>query len=205
MPSFKPEAIFHLGDIAITNSMFTAIIIFAILAAIIFIARSRFSLYKPGKLQIALEMLVGGLRDMAQGIVGHMSTWLVSLLITFFVVILVSNWFGLLPFVPTVGLVEAEGHGEKTEEVVAETEHKAEEKKEEGLKSESLNLGECFSTRKCVITLSGKTYNEAEILHTFRPPTADTSFTVVLALTSIFVVNAIGFMAKGFHYFKKVL
>jgi len=58
----------------------------------------------PGPEQNVFESVVEGLYDMLEAIVGrHMISRVFSLLATLFIFILVSNWFGLLPGVGSIG------------------------------------------------------------------------------------------------------
>jgi F-type H+-transporting ATPase subunit a len=68
--------------------------------------RSRISLENPGKLQLVLEALVGGLIGMLEENVGHKGRQFLGLVGTLGLFILVSNLLGLVPFFssPTVSL-----------------------------------------------------------------------------------------------------
>ena len=64
----------------------------------------------PGPTQNFCEAVVQGLYDMIEGIVGkHMVARVFSLLATLFIFIIVSNWFGLLPGVGSIGWGELGG------------------------------------------------------------------------------------------------
>ncbi len=96
---------------AFTNSIIVAAVVAGI---ILWLARSatRKMELVPGKVgtQNAFEMIVEALYDMVEGIVGrHMVAKVFPLLATLFIFILVSNWFGLLPGVGTVGFGEGRG------------------------------------------------------------------------------------------------
>jgi F-type H+-transporting ATPase subunit a len=68
--------------------------------------KSRISLENPGKLQLVLEALVGGLMGMLEENVGHKGRQFLGLVGTLGLFILVSNLLGLVPFFssPTVSL-----------------------------------------------------------------------------------------------------
>ena len=87
----------------LTNSILVSIFISGF---VIWLCRSatRRMLVVPSPLQNAFEMVVEGLYDMLESIVGrHMIARTFSLLATFFIFILAANWFGLLPGVGSVG------------------------------------------------------------------------------------------------------
>jgi F-type H+-transporting ATPase subunit a len=86
-------------------------VVMAIFVAVLLIVfalwfRSRISLENPGKLQLMLEAVVGGLIGMLEENVGHQGRQFLGLVGTLGLFILVSNLLGLVPFFssPTVSL-----------------------------------------------------------------------------------------------------
>ena len=71
--------------------------------------RKRLSLV-PSKIQLASEIVVGGLFSLFESITGNKTKKFFPFLATLFLLILFLNWTGLLPGVGTIGLKEAE-HG----------------------------------------------------------------------------------------------
>ncbi len=104
------EELFHIGPLSFTNSMVGALLTSLVLGlAAWYITRRSFLV--PGRLQSALELPI----ELMSGIVsGSSSRWrgYVSLILAFFLMILVANWIGLLPGVGTVGIthVDEAGH-----------------------------------------------------------------------------------------------
>jgi F-type H+-transporting ATPase subunit a len=87
----------------LTNSIFVSIFISGF---VIWLCRSatRKMLIVPSPLQNAFELVVEGLYDMLEEIVGrHMIARTFSFLATLFIFILASNWFSLLPGVGSIG------------------------------------------------------------------------------------------------------
>ena len=87
----------------LTNSIFVSVLISGF---VIWLCRSatRKMLIVPSPLQNAFELVVEGLYDMLEEIVGkHMIARTFSFLATLFIFILASNWFSLLPGVGSVG------------------------------------------------------------------------------------------------------
>ena len=87
----------------LTNSIFVSIFISAF---VIWLCRraTRKMLIVPSPLQNAFELIVEGLYNMLEEIVGkHMIARTFSFLATLFIFILASNWFGLLPGVGSIG------------------------------------------------------------------------------------------------------
>jgi len=102
--SLAAEKIFNIGNIEITNSIISAfIVVFFIVLGVILIGR-KLNIANPGKLQIVLEMLAEGLISQISDVLGMDRTKKIfNFVFTFFVFILISNLFGLLPFVPAIG------------------------------------------------------------------------------------------------------
>ncbi len=95
-----------------TNSLIVAAIVAVIVLVFARRATANMQLVpKPGGSQNLFEAVIEALYDMLEGIVGrHMVAKVFPLLATLFLFILVSNWFGLLPGVGTIGFNPA-SHG----------------------------------------------------------------------------------------------
>lgn len=107
--SIAAEPIFKVGQFAVTNSLLTSWII----ALVLIIFSIWFSLKpladKPKKnsLQNFLELIVSTLLSLYEQAVGaKKAKRFFPLITTFFIYILLSNWFELLPFVGSLGLWE---------------------------------------------------------------------------------------------------
>jgi len=202
MPSFTPEVLFHIFSLNITNSLLTALIVFFFVSIFIIIAGINIRKNRLSKLQLATELIYEGLAGNIRDIIGKPSNTLISFVITFFIMILSSNWFGLLPFVPSVGLVE--NHTQETHSVNIVKDVKASATDLEYVESHDLSFISCVKERNCVINLSTlKIQKVSHMLHLFRAPTADVSFTLTLAVLSIIGITIIGIGTHGFSYFKK--
>ena len=96
-----------------TNSIIVAGIVAAIVLVFARRATARMELVPTKGSQNLFEAVIEALYDMVEGIVGaHMAPRAFPILATLFLFILVSNWFGLLPGVGTIGFNPAsEGRG----------------------------------------------------------------------------------------------
>lgn len=104
--SLAAEKIGFVFGFPITNSLLATWVVMAIL--IIFsIAATRKMTLLPTGIQSIAEMVVGGLYDFFTSVVGKHIKQFFPLIASFFLFIVVANWFGLLPGVGTVGFYEA--------------------------------------------------------------------------------------------------
>jgi F-type H+-transporting ATPase subunit a len=107
--SIKAEPLFHIGPFEFTNSMVGALLASIVLLVAAWYFTRRAALV-PARMQSLIELPV----EWMTGIVAGSSTrWkgYVALILSFFLMILVANWIGLLPGVGTVGINHVEeGH-----------------------------------------------------------------------------------------------
>lgn len=106
--SLAAEKIGFIGTFPLTNSLVATWVVMAILTILSVFATRKLT-YIPTTLQLMAEIIVGGLYDFFSTVVGPRIKQFFPLIATFFLFIMFSNWFGLLPGVGTVGFF----HGEK--------------------------------------------------------------------------------------------
>jgi hypothetical protein len=101
LPTDAPR--FNIGPFMVTNSMILTWIVTLVLIAFARIATWRMKEIPEGA-QNVWEWLVEGLRDFLEGIIGRdlvkKTFWFFA---TIFIFILLTNWFGLIPGVGTIG------------------------------------------------------------------------------------------------------
>lgn len=96
--SLAAEPIFRIGSLAITNSVFASWIVVIILSILAFITRAQLALV-PRSIGNFMEMVVNYLYETVRDTVqdeDKAKTFL-PFIGTFFVFIIINNWFGLLP------------------------------------------------------------------------------------------------------------
>lgn len=102
LPAYA-EQIFKIGPVIITNSMLMVWIVAAFLILVAQLATKKLTLV-PSGLQNLVEWLVESLYNFLEGILGkHLVKRTFWFFGTIFVLILFTNWFGLIPGVGTVG------------------------------------------------------------------------------------------------------
>jgi F-type H+-transporting ATPase subunit a len=100
--SLAAEKIGHIGGLPITNSLLATWVVMGLLFLFSLLATRNLTLI-PTTIQLTAEMIIGGLYDFFSSVVGTRIKQFFPLIASFFLFIIVSNWFGLLPGVGTVG------------------------------------------------------------------------------------------------------
>jgi F-type H+-transporting ATPase subunit a len=175
IPPLKPEVLFNLGPLPITNSFLTSIIAALILClAAIIVGKS----YKrlPSGLQHIFEMVYEMFENLSVDALGKSGRSFVPFIATLFLFIIMNNWLGVLPGVGSLTITP------KTEHVVAATagEHATEAKPAEGAEAAKATEGE-----------------HSEAIPLFRGGNADLNMTFALALISMVVIHVSGIRSAG--------
>jgi F-type H+-transporting ATPase subunit a len=119
------EVITYLGPVPFTNTLTSTILLDIVLIVLAIVLRKKLALI-PGKLQSIFEFLNDFVADLTHNVLPHkyikpVYPWILS----FFVVILISNWMGLLPGMESFYIKK------EVAEVVVEEGHEVVEMKEE--------------------------------------------------------------------------
>jgi F-type H+-transporting ATPase subunit a len=106
--SLRAEPVIHIGDFVITNSMLTMVIVGALLVILMISGLGNAKLV-PNRWQALWEFILESLLNIVEGSVGRKAgRALFPLLATFFIYILLANWFSLLPGVGSIGYYEGD-------------------------------------------------------------------------------------------------
>lgn len=104
--------LFNIAGFPVTNSFVMSVTVSLVIAAGINLAIGKPSL-RPNRAQGVMESAIEGLQGIFRPVVGErMLKHTFPLLVAFFLFILIQNWFGLIPGVGTVGIVDTH-EGEK--------------------------------------------------------------------------------------------
>lgn len=203
--SISAEPIFHVGQTAITNSIFTSWIVTALLIIVALIAKSSIThTRRPKGLQNILEAIIEALQGLVFDITQSKEKtreffpWIA----TFFLFIWLNNWFGLLPGVGTIGILEksaGEEHAYQSEQLVSSA-YASSEVKEVTETTEISTETEALSTEA---TDNAKSGSAGKFIPLFRAGTADLNTTLALALISVGLTQFIGFKYLGLSYLTK--
>ncbi len=190
------EPLFSTGPKWFTNSLFTTLIVDIIILVVAFMATARMQLI-PSGVQNALEALVEYLFGLAESIAGKNVMRFFPISATIFMLVLVSNYTGLIPFVGSVGFCHPE-----TEAGAAHT----------------LRLGNQLAMANGkLILLAPAAEGEAaaevdhgntcehgqKLVPLFRAPSADLNMTLALGLSTMVLVQYFGLSTLGSGYLKK--
>ena len=105
--SITPEELFSLFGMPMTNTLVMSFVVSLLLIIFALVARARIkSDGIPGRIQLFLEIVIGGLFDFVYSAVGNRKKaekvfWLVA---TFFILILFNNWVELWPGLGYIGM-----------------------------------------------------------------------------------------------------
>jgi len=112
--SIRAEEIFRIGHWPITNALLLAVVSLAVLTLIALFIRSGLRAV-PGKLQSMFELFLEEALTLMDSLLGarRLSEKYFPLVATIFLLVLTSNWLGLLPGVGSIGIHPAAGgeHG----------------------------------------------------------------------------------------------
>lgn len=173
------EVLTNIGPVPITNTITSTILLDIFLISIALIVRSKISLI-PGKLQSIIELVYDFINDLATSVLPHkfikpVLPWILS----FFIVIMIGNWMGLLPGMESIYLKENSSISNE-------------------LSNESTSATTAVETEATHTTEHPK--------YIFRGMNADLNTTMALTLVSFLVVNLtalyyIGIKGWFNHYF----
>ncbi len=111
------ETIFSIGPIDISNAVMTGWIVIALLIIVARLA-TRNMQEIPSGLQNLVEAGLEAFLGLVENVAGEKNgRRFFPIVATILIYVMMSNWFGLLPFVGTVGVFEAEVHGAVVREV----------------------------------------------------------------------------------------
>jgi len=111
--SLAAEPVFHIGSMPITNSLVVGVIVVVLFIILALVVSHKKLSDVPRGLQNLLETVMETVLDFMTSVTGNRDQAIkfFPLAATIFFFVLLSNWFGLLPGVGTIGIYEVkEGH-----------------------------------------------------------------------------------------------
>src|SRR5437899_5497775 len=109
--SIKPETLFSVGPIDVTNTMLTSWLVVLTMIIVVFLATRRWELVPRGA-QNVVEAVVEAFFNLVVNVAGEKNgRRFFPVVATIFFFVLASNWLSLLPVFNVVGSVAEEKHG----------------------------------------------------------------------------------------------
>lgn len=178
--SLKAEEIVTIAGFPLTNSLISTYIVIGLLFLLVFFYDKHKKSGKTTTLTIFVDTIQLAIYGFVKSILGEKTLVLYPLIITSFLFIVVSNWFGLVPGVGSLKLNTDIFHAKET--VKNTTEQKAQPEAKEAAAKE-----------------------EHHKVHLLRAPTADLNTTIALALIAVIITNALGFKELGMGHLSKFI
>ncbi len=115
--AIKPETLFDIGPVSVTNTMLTSWLVVAFLIIVVFLSTRRWELVPRGA-QNVVEAVVEAFYNLVVNVAGEKNgRRFFPVVATIFFFVLASNWLSLLPVFNVVGGVQEEEHGFVFEQV----------------------------------------------------------------------------------------
>jgi F-type H+-transporting ATPase subunit a len=111
--SISAETIAHIGNFNITNSLLTGLIVMLILIILALRVKRLGRINKNSGLYLVVELIIEKFYGFIGNIAGKRVDTIFPLIMTFFLFIILSNWFGLLPGIGSIGVWEMTDHGKE--------------------------------------------------------------------------------------------
>lgn len=191
--SLAAEPLLEEGPKWLTNALITTFIVDLII--IILAVATRFSLKdEPTGFGNFMEFVVETLYGLVESVAGKNARKFFPWVATIFIIVILSNYSGLIPGVGSIGLTHGGGHTEEHKE--GDDGHGA-----------ILNGEIAMADGKIVLFDSPATTGAEEgygkFVPLFRAPSADLNMTFALAIITMFMVQFWGLQALGAGYLKK--
>ncbi len=202
------EKLFYIGDFGIANTLFTGMLVSAVLAVFFLYARTKISdTNKPTGLQNFLEMVVEGLIGLVESVAGSgkKANAFLPLISGFFVFILIQNWVALLPGFHTIKFT-----GEPTIKFANVPTWMQTAPQAYAITNEEINLAET-NQGEILVGETAEAYEESHdtdkkhAVDILRGTNADVNMTIALALISVAATQYFGIQFAGLGYFKKFI
>ena len=196
--SISAEKLFSIGDLAITNSMFTSMIVSTILITFAFVVNKQLTqTNNPKGLQNFAEMIIETLHKLVNGITGDLkkTRLFLPIISTFFLWILLNNWLGLVPGVGTISIVESAEPKQYIE---------TQETQEHSFFVQSAHAANTPELLAAANSGEGE-HATTKLVPVLRPGTADLNTTLALGIISVLATQIFGMTYLQLGYFKKFI
>jgi len=110
MTTLSAETIFHVGSFPITNTLIDTLLVDIFIVTLIVVINKNLKLI-PGMFQNLIESLIEVIYGLTESVATSRAKKIFPYFMSFFIIILISNWSELLPVITAFGVYEQGEHG----------------------------------------------------------------------------------------------
>lgn len=165
----------------LTNSILTTVVVDVIIIVLALLATVRMKVV-PGRWQNFMEMMLEYLYSLSESVAGRDARRFFPWVVTIFLFVIISNWFGLLPGVGSIVVHQEAADGDH---------------------ALAYNRQLAMADGKLVFAEPAAEEGYGKEIPLFRAPTADLNTTFALALIAMVMVQVWGVRELGLGYFRK--
>lgn len=177
-----PERVMHdplftlpvIGPFYLTNTLTTLVVAFVVILLLAWSVRrslNKSDLGVPSGIAGAMEMLVEAVYNMTESTAGRHAKVIFPWFASIMIIVLISNWMGLIPGMEAFGPLEPYDHGNATIQLAG-------------------------PTVQAIVDQPG----DYAVVPLFRGMSTDLNFTAALALIAVIAVQVVGFQTQGVSY-----
>ena len=199
--SISAEPIAYIGDFAVTNSIFTSLVVSTLLIGFAVLVNSRLTdTDHPTGLQNFAEWIIESFHKFIYSVTGDLkrTRLFLPLVTSFFLFILLNNWLGLVPGVGPITVPhppEPEASAPSSQVYAASDPSNVVE--------EAVGEGQPEWQGTTAETEHAPEAKHQTAVPLFRPGSADLNTTIALAIISVLATQVFGYHFQGLAYFKK--
>lgn len=175
--SVRPEVLFTLGGIEISNTLLTSWIVVLLLVLFAYLSTRNMRMI-PSGLQNVMETIVEALDGLATSVAGERGRKFFPIVATIFLFVLFSNLLGLVPGFGPIGIIPVGEHTPAPQ----------------GITTFDLPVSLAHSLGGGIAPAEGENVVLAPF---FRSPSTDVNMTLALALISVLMTQVFGMQALG--------
>lgn len=206
--AIAPEILFFLpGGFPISPTLITLLIVFVILVVFAFLSTRNMKLV-PGGLQNFVEFIMEQLVNLFTGIAGPMWTKFFTIAASIFLLVLVSNFIGLIPGAGSIGVIKVgeSTHSQVVNGQVCFEDPETHECEPSGIfaVADAPAFLTPISLEHANMQARGEEFEEHGALVPFvRAPSSDINFGLALALVSVIMTQVYGMQKQGLKYWTR--
>jgi F-type H+-transporting ATPase subunit a len=205
--AISPEILFNIAGFDVTPTLITSVIVFILLIGFAFLSTRNMQLVPSGA-QNVIEVIIEQLANLFEGVAGPMWRKFFSIAATIFLLVIVSNFVGLIPGAGSIGVIKV---GEETHTKIENGQVCFENEETHTCNPSGIFiLGDApeflhpISLANKNAELRGEHPEEHAALAPFlRAPTSDINLPLAIALISVIMTQVFGMQKQGLKYWTR--